>query len=345
MGSVCGKKEENLDEDETEGLFDPTKTFWDEDGNLRYGKKRITAKAKEKVMREIMALDELDDVPDVKEEEKGGKSKKNWKLMVKEKEKNIVSKAIKEDGNEKDRDEDLDVPPKEDPTWYIMDSVWLASWLAHVYYDKESGPAPGPCHNKRLIEWDQEGQCWKGRFGLRMAVSNHAGDYRRVTEECWKKYQSLYPGSGPSITMKYKQAASLNGFYDTSNWTIIDPPAAPPVSSFKTRKKAKRASQPGPSTPDEDGTIPADSTPRLRRTPSMTGYIRTSFRSILTKGDCVQLINDGSEDSSLFTKTKNAPKLSFAQDIDSDDDPLDGGTEPLPPPSDQLIEDVYFDGK
>lgn len=311
MGSVCSKKDEQVDEDETEGLYDPTKTFWDEHGNLRYGKKRITPKAKENAMREIMGLDQLDPPMEVKEETKGVNVIGNMSKKVD----TILEKSDEEE--EKD----------EDPTWYIMDSAWIACWLAHVHYDKENAPAPGPCRNNRLIEWDPEKQGYKGRFGLQMSVANHAGDYRRVTEECWKKYQSLYPGSGPTITMKFKRSKeNINGFYDTSDWTILDPPPAPPITVINSRKKAKKA----PVIEDENPPNPSQ-----KRSTVLGGIFGRGSES-----DNQQLKVDSSGISGAFTpssKTRNTPKLSFAVDgPDSDDDDEDLG------PSDKEIEDAFF---
>ena len=121
-----------------------------------------------------------------------------------------------------------------------MDSAWIASWLAYVHFDKENAPAPGPCRNNRLITWDYQQGKYVGRFGLLMAVKEHAGDYRRVTKETWDKYCLLYPGSGPAITMLFnasKMDETGTGAYDCSTWNIIDPPAPPENKDKKVKKR------------------------------------------------------------------------------------------------------------
>lgn len=135
-----------------------------------------------------------------------------------------------------DRTDDKD----EEKTWYIMDSAWIASWLAYVHFDKENAPAPGPCRNERLLTWDYQQGKYVGRFGLYMAVKDRAGDYRRVTKETWDKYCLLYPGSGPAITMVFnasKMDETGMGIYDCSTWNIIDPPPPPENKDKKVKKR------------------------------------------------------------------------------------------------------------
>lgn len=122
--------------------------------------------------------------------------------------------------------------------WYIMESAWIASWLAYVHFDTMNAPAPGPCRNDRLITWDYAQHKYVGRFGLFMAVSDRAGDYRRVSKETWEQFCAFYPGSGPAITMQFAaDQANENGLYDTAAWTILDPPPAPENKDKKVKKK------------------------------------------------------------------------------------------------------------
>lgn len=109
-----------------------------------------------------------------------------------------------------------------------MDATWLSSWLCYVHVDQHA-PAPGPCRNDRLVEWNPTLQKWTGRPDLVMATVNRHGDYRRVSEKAWRMYQQLYPNSGPSICVNFKPdpAHRLDGRYDTTNWVVdLPPPAA-----------------------------------------------------------------------------------------------------------------------
>ncbi len=122
-------------------------------------------------------------------------------------------------------------------TWYIVDSSWIAAWLAYVHFDTAIAPAPGPCRNDRLLAWSDDECKYIGRFGLFMAVKNRAGDYRRVSKATWDKFCSFYPGSGPSITMELsKEIMNETGIYDTSKWNVVDPPP-PPERTQKKKKK------------------------------------------------------------------------------------------------------------
>lgn len=48
-------------------------------------------------------------------------------------------------------------------------------------------------------------------------------------------YVRYYPGSGPAITMKFSlKDKNEQGFYDTSLWTILDPP--PPPEDAETKR-------------------------------------------------------------------------------------------------------------
>ena len=251
MGALpCSKKEEDEeDEEEFEGVLDPTKTYWDEYGNLRYGKKRITARTKEKFMREIMEIDAIDNFMEIEDEAvKQAEAKKEQQLKI-EKQLKKEKKALerKEAGEEIDSDDDdIDGDDEEppDPIWYVIDSAWLESWLAHVHLDQDNAPSPGPCLNNRLIAFNPELNQYTTRFGLRMGGVSHKGDYRRITEQCWKAYQKQYPGSGPTITMRYKPGSrnedDQKGFIDTSKWEIIDPPPPPPELLEKKKKKKVR---------------------------------------------------------------------------------------------------------
>lgn len=120
-----------------------------------------------------------------------------------------------------------------------MDSAWIASWLAYVHFNVKNAPAPGPCSNHRLISYDYNEKKWGFRWGLMMAVKDRGGDYRRVSEEVWRKYCELYPGSGPVITMVYSSAENKNGFFPTTAFTIMDAVPDPEDKDLKKGKKKR----------------------------------------------------------------------------------------------------------
>jgi hypothetical protein len=127
--------------------------------------------------------------------------------------------------------------------WYIMDSAWIASWLAYVHFDMQVAPAPGPCSNNRLITYDYADKKYVFRFALQMAVQDRGGDYRRVSPEVWAKFKEFYPLSGPAITMVFNAKEKRNdGFYDPTMFTIVDhvDPPADANDEAKTNKKKKR---------------------------------------------------------------------------------------------------------
>lgn len=111
--------------------------------------------------------------------------------------------------------------------------------------ENEFAPRPGPCCNKRLIEWDKDKKKWVCKKYLAMANELRGGDYRRVTQETWEAFAKMYPKSGPAITMVFYYDAKLHsdGYYPTEEFVILDPPVNPPVeenfsilSWFSTRR-------------------------------------------------------------------------------------------------------------
>ena len=87
---------------------------------------------------------------------------------------------------------------------YILNTPWVNAWLAFVHAMKSS-PDPGPCNNKILLERDDVNKCWKPLQELKLASRTVRGDYRHVTPETWAHIQKLYPGSGPSIKVQFKE--------------------------------------------------------------------------------------------------------------------------------------------
>ncbi len=107
-----------------------------------------------------------------------------------------------------------------------------------MHFDTQNAPAPGPCRNDRLLVWDCIESKYVGRFGLFMAVKDRAGDYRRVSKATWDEFRSFYPGSGPTISIKFNTSeVNESGLYDTSLWNILDPPPPPQNKDKKKKKK------------------------------------------------------------------------------------------------------------
>jgi len=92
--------------------------------------------------------------------------------------------------------------------WCVVDTAWLNAWLQYTRLDKDVSPRPGPCRNDRLIVWNEEVHAFGVRDGLLMASAKWKGDYRRVSVAAWEKFQTLYPGSGPTITMEVSDKSS-----------------------------------------------------------------------------------------------------------------------------------------
>lgn len=119
-----------------------------------------------------------------------------------------------------------------------MSSSWIASWLAYVHFARDIAPCPGPCRNDHLLQFDYVQGKYVGRFGLFMAKNDRPGDYRRVSPEVWRKFQELYPGSGPTITMEYrKENKRETGEFDPALWNVVDPPPPPKDQGNKKKKK------------------------------------------------------------------------------------------------------------
>lgn len=120
----------------------------------------------------------------------------------------------------------------------MIETGWLTAWLAYVHHDKDIAPAPGPCRNDRLIQWDILQNKYVGRPGLIMSSRNCAGDFRRISRETWQKFKDFYPGSGPSITIEfYSTMLTAEETNIGQHFQILDPPPAPVVTVSKTLKK------------------------------------------------------------------------------------------------------------
>jgi hypothetical protein len=184
-----------------------------------------------------------------------------------------------------------------------MDSSWIASFLAFAHTDKGVAPAPGPCKNHRLLEWDFNQQKYVGRFGLIMASKEFGGDYRRVTEAQWKQFVEFYPGSGPEITMEFLRTdANETGVYDTSKWIIKNPPPPPVVKEKKFKKKNEKKADANKPAADvhkeEPGRFSDDATTGL-----LAGFNPPARRNDST--------TNNANTASLLGITKNEPKTNY----------------------------------
>lgn len=250
----CGGDDDDDDDTDQQSskVLDKRHAFWDDHGNLRNSdiKSKLLQTKQEKVripievqMKNIMAL--RDDTDADKEEMEKARIEK-----------------LKED------DELADDHGAEETTWYIMESAWCRSWMAHVYSDTLTAPDPGPCNNRMLLAYDLETMAWTSRQSLKMDGQSK-GHYRRVTEDVWTKFKEMYPGSGPTIKTMFlltrKDNVSINnGYYSTEDWEVVDPPDVPEEVKKKLKekekllknkkKKKKKKSKGGPKeTDDEEG--------------------------------------------------------------------------------------------
>lgn len=220
-------------------------------------------------------------------------------------------------------------------TWYIMDSAWITSWLAHVHYDPQNAPAPGPCNNRRLIAYDYADRKYVFRFAMQMAVKDRAGDYRRVSAEVWNKFKEYYPQSGPAITMQFfAKDRQKSGFYDPSCFNILDTVEPPEdanddekqqkkkkkkLFAFKKKQeaevKAKADAEKQP-TEEEKGIEPVDA-------PSSTAAGASSKKSATESGVDALRAPDSDDDSDHNDSpavTSSLLKGTRARAKDSDDD-------------------------
>jgi hypothetical protein len=76
---------------------------------------------------------------------------------------------------------------------------------------------------------------WIVKKYISMANDQRGGDYRRVTEETWNCFLSMYPGSGPAITMIYTYDSKYHdsGYYPTDDFKILGPPPNPGLKKEK----------------------------------------------------------------------------------------------------------------
>jgi hypothetical protein len=238
MGTSSSKEEE-IEED----VFDPQSIFYDDLGNLCYGPNESS---KRNIQNEIKTILKIES-----EEEEKLQAEIEIKRLQEEERKENSLKLLSEDEAKKSPDETLSTiaenDDENDPTkhelieevndlWYVMDSSWVENWLSHVHLDVNQ-PGPGPCDNRRLIEWNNDERKWTGRDGLLMAIKSKTGDYRRVSENVWNAYKKFYPDNGPAISFLMKRSEKCEtGKYDVSNWTVHDHPV-PADHEIKKKKK------------------------------------------------------------------------------------------------------------
>lgn len=117
---------------------------------------------------------------------------------------------------------------KKETNWAIVDATWLYQWLAYVNCKDGSVPAPGPCHNFRLVRQHEDGVYYP-RLGLVMEKNEKMGDYRKISIKSWQILKELYPGSYPDITATFDyydiskgeiDPQAEDGYYSTDSWVV-----------------------------------------------------------------------------------------------------------------------------
>ena len=104
--------------------------------------------------------------------------------------------------------------------WYIVDKIWLQSWLSFVHPEQQ-GPVPGPISNARLLKRDgitPKDGLLKGQVRILLAGrrcclplvrqqiccqaratdTQHVQNYRGVNRQVWDIFHEIY-GGGPPI--------------------------------------------------------------------------------------------------------------------------------------------------
>lgn len=80
----------------------------------------------------------------------------------------------------------------------VICSAWVEAWLLFVRAD---GARPGPINNRPLLRVAKDGTTLERHPRARKADARSQGDYREVSKDEWDAFSSLYPGSGPLITV------------------------------------------------------------------------------------------------------------------------------------------------
>ena len=89
----------------------------------------------------------------------------------------------------------------------------MNSWLLYAHLNRGVNPNPGRINNESLLDSNSDNTGWVPKEGLEMARKKHEGDYRRISEEAWKAFCKLYPGSGPAIRTEFIPVSSVEKIF------------------------------------------------------------------------------------------------------------------------------------
>ena len=92
--------------------------------------------------------------------------------------------------------------PKTMQVWYVLDLVWISSWLEFVF---DGSQEPGPVSNWRLLDDDYS-------IRTELELKRH---YRVVGAGVWKLLYSKYFGGGPPISF-----TGTDALKDPSKWIV-----------------------------------------------------------------------------------------------------------------------------
>lgn len=151
---------------------------------------------------------------------------------------------------------------KKETKWAIVDATWLYQWLAYVNSEDHSVPAPGPCHNFRLVRRNEIDGQFHPRIGLVMEKNGKMGDYRKISLRSWEAFKKLYPGSYPDITATFDyydvskgeiDPHAEDGYYPTNNWVVagMKERRKSTLSLFERFGIGRKASYTEPEEPEE----------------------------------------------------------------------------------------------
>ncbi|GMH74088.1 hypothetical protein TrRE_jg5615, partial [Triparma retinervis] len=108
-------------------------------------------------------------------------------------------------------------PAVEGGRWYIVESKFVYNWLAYVALKEKivegTSERPRCIDNTTLLGVQETTKLFYLKEDKKCASDRHPGDYRLVNQQTWKKFCSLYPGSGPAVYVEDGDKDDLFHFY------------------------------------------------------------------------------------------------------------------------------------
>ncbi|GMI27164.1 hypothetical protein TrCOL_g7335 [Triparma columacea] len=101
--------------------------------------------------------------------------------------------------------------------WYVVESNFVYKWLAYVALKENA--VEGVCERPRAIDntvllgVQETTKLFYLKEDKKCASDRHPGDYRLVNQQTWKKFCSLYPGSGPAVYVEDGNKEDCLHFY------------------------------------------------------------------------------------------------------------------------------------